>query len=990
MKRLFPKIGLAFASLALVITSGIFAGGIKGEEPFEDPIQYDAAPAHNIMLAEDEEPEVPEVDKVIIHYHNDDGKCESRRFWLWVTDVDGAEYTADVLSSDKKDMQITLDYKGDFADFAGQEGLYLIIKNAGTWDGQSEDTFISFLDFPPVDKVVEIWLIPGVGNAVEVCATEEETKSDRVTETYFSDFKTITVKATAAPSVYRLYSFDQKYLTMNVKAQATNKETRLLKTGSASSATFDIKLNYNAHINVQYVLETEYAAWPGRMNSIVVSYSKLYNNPRFSQYYEYDGNDLGVTYAKDKTTFKLWAPTAGNVTLKIYNTGTTKGDDPEKGGHGSSLFTSYKMNFLEHGVWAATLDGDLNGKYYNYVVYNSAGINEVVDPYAHACGANGKRGMILDFDSTNPEGWDKIDGKWDKKSGYDIDTPQQLSIYEAHIRDLTMDDSWGGKEKPGTYLAFAEKGTTYTEGGKTVKTGFDHIEELGVNAIQFTPVFDHDNIEYFKRPQPDGSYELSEGSYNWGYNPLNYNCVEGQYSSDPNDGAARVKEFKQMILALATNANKTRSIMDVVYNHVSSGSNSNFTKIMPQYFFRYTPNGEYYNGSGCGNEVKTEAPMMRKFIVDSLCWWASEYNIKGFRFDLMGLIDYVTLKEAAKALYKIDPDIYLYGEGWTGDGADAHIDQDIYHTWGANTYVTYRDLKQVNGQVAIGCFNDYGRNALRGGNDIDGYNGNRYPGYGFMSQGTGDVGNKSTDVGWMMVGKNSNDSVAEAIPANLGAKMTVNYASCHDNYSLFDQFSSTLADGETKARAGDIAKAVTTTNIAIMMSNGVAFMQGGEELFRTKIVTDDDAEKLRLPEDYVVINGIKIAHNAYKCCDETNAFDYSRKISLSYQGTTENNIYDNYFTQLANVIKLRRTLKYKPGVANSGTGNFWGAGDGSSSVGFYMTTTTGGLVLALGGRNGGLVPNPSHQTKVASIGSVSADGSNIAVGAYSCGVYIAE
>lgn len=996
MKRLFPKLGLAFASLALVITSGIFAGSVARGDDFVDPIQYADAPARNALLIKDEEEaDVPEVHKVIIHYHNDDGKNESRRFWLWVTDVDGAEYEADQISSDKKDMSITLDYAGAFSDFAGQGGIYLIIKNAGTWDGQSEDTFISFTLYPPVDYVVEFWLIPGIGNALEICATEEETRSDRVTEAYFSSFKNILVKATAAPKVYRLYSYDQKYLNMSVKAQANNKETRLLKTGSASTATFDIPLTYNAHINVQYVLETEYEAWPGRMHSLVISFSKLYENPRFSQYYEYSGDDLGVTYTKESTTFKLWAPTAGNVSLKIYDKGTTKGDDPEKGGYGSSLSTTYKMNYLPHGVWGATLDGDLNGKYYTYVVYNSSGINEVVDPYAHACGANGKRGMVLDFDSTDPEGWEAIDGKWDKKAGYDITSPQQLSIYESHIRDLTMDDSWGGTEKPGTYLAYIEKGTTYTQGDKTVKTGFDHIEELGVNAIQFTPVYDHDNIEYFKRPIIDSegktTYEVSEGSYNWGYNPLNYNCVEGQYSSNPNDGAARVREFKQMILALATNANKARTIMDVVYNHVSSGSNSNFTKIMPQYFFRYTQNGEYYNGSGCGNEVKTEAPMMRKFIIDSLCWWASEYNVKGFRFDLMGLIDYVTLKEAAKALYKIDPDIYLYGEGWTGDGSDAHIDQTKYNTWGANTYVTYRDLRQASGQCAIGCFNDYGRDNFRGGNDRN-YEqdpvAHRLPGYGFMSNGSDYVGGGSDEAGWMMIGKNNNGSVAEALSTSVAAKMTVNYASCHDNYALFDQFSATLGDGGY-ATAANIAKAETSTNMAIMLSNGVAFMQGGEELFRTKIVTEEDAEKIRMPEDYVEINGIKIAHNAYKCSDETNAFDYSRKISLTYKGTTENNIYENYFTQLATVIKLRKNLKFKTNIANSGSGNFWASGNGETKLGYYIDAVGGGYVMILGGRGGGQFGNASNEL-VAKVGASSADGSTMSVGNYSCGVYRAK
>jgi pullulanase len=983
MKKIIPAIGFIAATIGLLATSGIFSGSVaSNDDGFVDPIQYAEAPAlDKVLKADDDEEGTYDIDSVIIHYHNDDKKCANRRFWLWVTGVDGAEYTAD--TSTQTDLTITLDYKGDFSSFAGQDGVYLIIKNAGTWDGQSEDTFISFDEIPPVDGVVEFWLIPGVGNALEICKTEEETKSDRVTEAYFTDFKTITVKATAAVKVYRIYAFEQTYLSATVKAQEIQKPLRLLKTGSSTTATFNIKLNYNAHINVQYVIETEYEAWPGRMHSAGISFNKLYTNSRFHQYYEYSGTDLGVTYTPEASTFKLWAPTSGNVKLNVYRKGTAKSDDPEKGGYGNNIKTTYAMTYMQGGVWAATVTGDQNGKYYTYEVTNSNGTNEVVDPYAKACGANGRRGMILDFDSTDPEGWSAIDGKWDGKAGYDITTPQQLSIYESHIRDLTMHETWNGKEKPGTYKAYIERGTSYTKSGKTVKTGFDHLEELGVNAIQLTPVFDHDNIEYFKQPNPDGTYTLNEGSYNWGYNPLNFNCVEGQYSSNPNYGENRVKEFKELILACAKNANKTRVIMDVVYNHVSSGSNSNFTKIMPGYYFRLTANGEYYNGSGCGNEVKTEAPMMRKFIIDSLCWWAKEYNIKGFRFDLMGLIDYVTLKEAAQALYKIDPDILLYGEGWTGDGSDAHIDQKTYKTWGANTYVTYRDLKPASGQCMIACFNDTGRNNLKGSNDLGWGDTTRKPGYGFMSQGSGDVGTKSDEVGWMLLGKNTG---CTAYPTTNGPKMTVNYASCHDNYSLFDQYSSTLCDGTTLPTAAKLAKAVTSTNIAIMLSNGIAFMQGGEELFRTKI--EYETEKTRIPDDCVLINGIYISHNAYKSSDRTNAFDWSRKISLTYKSSTENNIYDNYFTQLAKVIKDRRNLSYKNTSANSGTCNFFGSGSGKTVVGWYIGTTSGGYVMGLGGRAQSSFSNPS-KTSFAKVGTASGTGSSITVGQYSCGVFVA-
>lgn len=773
---------------------------------------------------------------------------------------------------------------------------------------------------------------------------------------------------------------------MGNSAQIKNKETRLLKTGSSDKASFDIPLTYNAHINMQYVLETEYPNYPGKVHSIVVPMHKFYsydgkaetktNMTRFDSLYTYDGNDLGVTYTPEKTTFKLWAPTAGLVRLNIYDSGTAYGDDAKEGSDVKDNY--YNMVYMPKGVWACELEGDLNGKYYTYTVYNSLGKNEVVDPYAKACGANGRRGMILDFSKTNPTGWDTINGKWDGKTGYDITTPQQLAIYEAHVRDLTMHSTWNGKQKPGTYLAFAESGTTYTNTAmaQTVKTGFDHLDELGVNAIQFTPVYDHDNTEFLRTEKLDaqgepieGEYVIDEGSYNWGYNPLNYNCVEGQYSSDPNDGAARVKEFKQMIYALATNSNHTRTIMDVVYNHVSSAPNSNFNKIMPRYYFRYTDNNDYwnkkygkkkgqegyiepdqyFNGSGCSNEVKTEAKMMRKFIVDSLCWWAKEYNVKGFRFDLMGLIDVETLKLAAKELYKIDPDIYMYGEGWTGDGGDAHVDQSIYKatsgdyksTWGANTYCTYRDLKKTANSIYVGAFNDTGRNAIRGGNDRAWDDGKgtiaertekRRPGWGFMSQDAAHAGENNGKVQAMMLGDNSG---CDATKASDSARQTVNYASCHDNYALFDQFSATLAT----QKAYSICRAVTATNIAIMLSNGVGFMQGGEELYRTKIVADEDAAKIRLPEDYVTINNIKIAHNAYKSPDSTNAFDWSRKISVNYGGETCETS-KLFFDQLAKVIKQRTKLVYKASASAQGDPAAWQGGNAANSC--YFIGVNGG------------------------------------------------
>ena len=573
------------------------------------------------------------------------------------------------------------------------------------------------------------------------------------------------------------------------------------------------------------------------------------------------------------------------------------------------------MAFRPGGVWEVTIaNKDLNGMYYNYYVYNSLGKNVATDPYAKAVGVNGSRGMVVNFAETNPTGWSDVPDIWNGRTGYDIANPNDLSIYETHIRDLTMHSSWNGSEMRGTYSAFVEKGTTYTNGTTTVKTGFDHIEEMGVKAVQLEPVFDSDNLE-----------GVNERSYNWGYNPLNYNCVDGSYATNPYDGAARIKEYKELVQAFANNKNHTRVIMDVVYNHVASAPSSCFHKLMPKYYFRYTEAGNYWNGSGCGNDVKTEAPMMSKYIVDSLCWWAKEYKIKGFRFDLMGLIDWKTIQKAAQELYKIDPDIYIYGEGWTGDGSDAHIDNadsssHYYGNWGANTWTVYNKLFKSGNMCYVGAFNDAGRNALKGENNIDNA-------FGFISQDNGHVGSNSSKVADMLVGYHS------GVGGN--PNQCINYASCHDNYTLFDQLTYTVSNNGTNDFPGIVCAASTAVNCAIMFSNGVAFMQGGEELFRTKVVSSGDLEQYG-NSDTTVIAGKTISHNSYRLSDYTNAYDWSRKISVGSVYVLD------YVQELEKAIALRSSLtKYDYDQLNaaghnpfdSGSPmNVWNQGDGSCTV----------------------------------------------------------
>ena len=898
-KQNFFLMALSGLMLFGVVTAGHFRRGPVIEP---DNVKYDEDVAAHLNLPDyastEEEDEIIEVDKVILHYHNDDGKCGTdttsygtnggRSFYIWATGAKGIECFPDSVANAGQDMMLTIDFsEAKYADYKGKSALFFIIKfrmDVGNenWGGQSSDTELVYADhLPNEQKVVEVWTMHAVGSDIAIYDSEAETKVDGIKVAEFVNWKTIRCKNTATSGLtYQVYAFDETYYKINAKERADYNENYLVMQGTTSGQeTIDIVLPHTAHINMVYcIVSLDNASTTGLKKSVFVTFDKLYDDTRFNTYYIYDGDDLGCTYTMTKSTFKLWAPTAANVTLKLYKTGT-----PVDLG-GSNLSYSYHMNYTGHGVWSLTMKDDLNRYYYTYLVDNCLGSNEVVDPYARSAGVNGLRGFIFNERTSNPDGWNDLPVKWDGVEGLDITTPQQLSVYEVHVQDLTSHETWNGESLSGTYDAFVEKGTSYTDGIHTVSTGFDHLVELGINAVQLQPSFDHDNDE------------TDRESYNWGYNPLNYNIPEGLYSSNPSDGYARVKEFKNMVLQLANSESHIRVIMDVVYNHVSRASGSNFTKIMPKYYFRYTPEGEYYNGSGCNNEIKTEAPMMSKFIVDSLKMWATQYKVKGFRFDLMGLIDWKTMKKAAQELYAIDPDIYLYGEGWTGDGSESgHCNEEVYGTWGANTWTVYNKLQKEGDMCYIGAFNDCGRNALRGGNDT--YGGSKLPTWGYMQQGSGDASednrNKVASMLWGVNPDKDNGNHPE---------QTMNYASCHDNWTLYDQFYYTLGDTHTApSNLKSVYDASTAAHAYIMMGNSTAFIHGGEEFFRTKEL-DDKARDEVTASTYENMYGHYISHNSYNVPIYVNSFDWSRKVKIGSIDTT------GYMGAFSSAIKLHNTL----------------------------------------------------------------------------------
>ncbi len=920
---------------------------------------------------DDEDEQIGDVNKVILHYVNDDNNCATRAFYIWCNGVDGAEYSSkedgDIVKyeTDGSMMTITIDFEdARFAEIkeAKPSSLMYIIKfqmiSAANlnWGGQSEDVELKFSNFPPVAGVVEVWCTPAAGGGIAQFATEEETKVDGVKLANFIDYKTIacSLTPTAGTVEWELYAFDETYFKVKSKNRAAIKKNYIVKTGQTSQKEFNISLKYNAHMNVVYsIVSKDVDSITGLSKTVFVSFEQLYFTTRFEEKYNYFGDDLGMSYTAEATTFKVWSPVAANITLLVYDTDTTAAYN------GSDKYKGYHMLYQPNGIWAVTIKGDLKGKYYNYQVDTWAGSSVSMDPYATSAGANGLRAFIYDKESNEakPEdhdAWDVINGKWDN-TARDIKTPQELAIYEVHIADFTGDESWisqyPNSSEPnreptarGTFNAFVEENTKYTahdinDVEQTVATGFDHLKALGVNAVQLMPVFDSDNDE------------VKNKKYNWGYNPQNYNVVEGVYSSNPHDGYARMREYKNLVLKCAQNG--MRVIMDVVYNHVSSVSSSPFNKLMPRYFFRYSQAGdedvkkgwigvgELYDGSGCHNEFKSEATMARKYIVDSVCMWAREYNVKGFRFDLMALIDGYTLKDVKKELYKIDPSIYVYGEGWTadrfhgkktwydlnGDGVinyateTEHVDSfgafavpggDEHNLHNNHGYQVYSELYNEEDEHScwLGAFDGSGRDALKGDNN---------PGYGFINKGRGDLNDGfRTSLENIIYGKRADGEGANP-------KQVVQYASCHDNYTLRDHLYATLGGAEAPYLI-DVLHGVMAVETLVFASNSAAFMLGGEELLRTKEVifdaehpnaasnnvTAEEFDKIPVTT-YREHYGHKLSHNSYNSPLNVNSFKWGNKVSITDDhNQTINMKTENLTAQFASLIQLHKTMpKYR-------------------------------------------------------------------------------
>ena len=536
----------------------------------------------------------------------------------------------------------------------------------------------------------------------------------------------------------------------------------------------------------------------------------MYGSEKFNSLYEYKG-ELGAIYSKNSTKFILWAPTATEVNLLLFN----KND-----GENEKIL----MNKGEKGTWVIEVDGDLNGQYYNYLVSVDSNVNEVVDPYAKAVGVNGLTSMVIDMESTNPEGWEN-----DKKPK--LDRVLDSILYEVHIRDFSIDENSGVKEEyRGKYKGIWQDKTKIPN--TNTKTCLSHVKDLGVTTIHLMPTFDYCTVDESKLDVPQ---------FNWGYDPQNYNVPEGSYSLDPFNGEVRIKEFKEMVMKLHEAG--IRVVMDVVYNHTFASKDSNLNLAVPNYYYRQDGNGNFSNGSGCGNELASERVMVRRFIVDSIIHWAKEYHIDGFRFDLMGLEDIETMKQIRKSLDEIDENLILYGEGWTG-GWSALPERDASLKHNTPKY----------GDIQLAMFNDNIRDGIKGHvfnthekgfvNDQEGFE--ETIKFGIVAA------TYHSQIKYHMVA-NSKEAWANE------PYQTINYASAHDNYTLWDKLQLTTGDSnENLVAMNKLSAAIVLT------SQGIPFIQSGEEFARTKVDS----------------NGV-LVENSYNSPDSVNKLDWKRKEEYS-------------------------------------------------------------------------------------------------------------
>lgn len=529
--------------------------------------------------------------------------------------------------------------------------------------------------------------------------------------------------------------------------------------------------------------------------------------------------NLWPNYNAKESTLKIWSPEADSAIVLLY----------EKGHEGSPLSEETLVK-QENGIWSVTLAGDLNGTYYTFKVkYGGDWLKETPGIYATAVGVDGNRAMILDLKKTDPIGWANDVGPILTKSNDAV-------IYEMHVRDMTIHQS-AGSSFPGKYLGLVEEGTKNANG---LSTGIDHLKELGISHVHLLPSYDHYSIRETK---------LDSAQFNWGYDPKNYNVPEGSFSSDPYHAETRIKEFKQMVKRFHDEG--IGVVLDVVYNHTGRNEDSNFNLEYPNYYYRFNEDGSWSNASACGNETASEKEMMRKYIIESVSYWAEEYHLDGFRFDLMGIHDIETMNQVTEALKKINPNILIYGEGWTAGSSPLAVNEQALKK---NTHLMSN----------VSAFSDDIRDGLKGSVF-------EHEDRGFVSGKPG----MEESIKFGVVASIQHPQIDYSKVNYSDSSWTihpwqaVSYASCHDNHSLFDKLTISRPDASVE----EIIKMHLLANSIVFTSQGVSFLHAGVDMLRTK-------------------QGVE---NSFESPDSINQIDWERK-----------SVFKDVFDYYKSLISLRK------------------------------------------------------------------------------------
>ncbi|VXC73668.1 Pullulanase [Bacillus mycoides] len=700
--------------------------------------------------------------EVIIHYKEKSGNTKDWNLWVWGENANGKSYEFTGEDEFGKYAKIKID--GDYSRVG-------FIVRTNEWEKDGGDHWVENIR----DGRAEVWILSGD----EKVYNSKPSSDLSIQKATIDSFNEITV-TTNVP----FNSKEQKIEIEGVKIKGISPYDK-----NSGDITNKVKIITEQKINLKQTYKVKIANFADANTEI----GKVIRSEEFDNLFYYCGNDLGNIYTPQHTKFRLWTPTASEAKLVTYKKWSDK------------IGTEINMQQGEKGTWKAELKGNQKGLFYTYKVKIGDKWTEAVDPYVRAASVNGDKGAVVDLEETNPKKW-----KANKKPKFK--NPEDAIIYELHVRDLSIQPESGIKQK-GKYLGVTEKGT---KGPESVKTGLDHMKDLGVTHVQFLPIFDYASVN---------EDNLNEPQYNWGYDPKNFNVPEGSYSTNPYEPTVRITELKQMIQTL--HDNNLRVVMDVVYNHMYNAAESNFHKLVPGYYYRYNEDGTLANGTGVGNDTASERKMMRKFMVDSVTYWAKEYNLDGFRFDLMGIHDYETMNEIRKAVNQIDPSIILHGEGW-----------DLNTPLAAELKANQKNAEKMKG---IAHFNDNIRDGLKGSV--------------FEEKENGFVNGK----------QNMEDRIKKGITAGIDydtnsstyqdPEQVLTYVEAHDNHTLWDKLELTNP-GESE----EVRKQMHKLSSSILLtSQGIPFLHAGQEFMRTKYGD----------------------HNSYKSPDSINQMDWLRRAAFN-------------------------------------------------------------------------------------------------------------